>query len=53
MAMGITLVWVAYSIILFVYVFLVEGRRNRRRLMMRKEEEAFPYNVNGINGQQN
>jgi len=53
MAMGVTLVWVGYSIILFGYVFLVEGRRNRRRLMMRKEEEPFPYKVNGINGQQN
>jgi hypothetical protein len=30
MAMGFTSVWVAYSIILFGYVFLVEGRRSSR-----------------------
>jgi hypothetical protein len=53
MAMAFTLVWLAYSIILFGYVFLVEGRRNRRRLMMSKEEESFPYKVKGINGQEN
>jgi hypothetical protein len=41
MAMGIALVSVVYSIVLFGYVFLVEGRRNRRRLMMRKEEDRF------------
>jgi hypothetical protein len=52
-AISITLDWVAYSIILFGYVFLVEGRRNRRRLMLRKEEEPFPYKVKGINGQRN
>jgi hypothetical protein len=52
MAMGFTLVWVAYSISFFGYVFLVEGRRNRRRLMIGKEEEPFSYKVTGINGQQ-
>jgi hypothetical protein len=36
MAMGITLVWVVYSIILLGYVFLVEGRRNRNNLKMKK-----------------
>ena len=41
MAMGFTLVWVVYSIILLGYVFLVEGRRNRNKLKMKKEEDPF------------
>jgi hypothetical protein len=42
MALGITLVWVVYSILLLGYVFLIEGRRNRNKLMMRKEEGPNP-----------
>jgi hypothetical protein len=41
MAMGFTLVWAVYSILLFGYVFLVEGRRNRNKLKTRKEEDPF------------
>jgi len=44
MAMGITLVWVTYSIILIGYVFLVDGRRNRNKLKMKKEEDPFSLN---------
>jgi hypothetical protein len=36
MAMGITLVWFVYSIILLAYVFLIEGKRNRNKLKTRK-----------------
>ena len=41
MAMGFTLVWVVYSIILLAYVFLIEGRRNRNELKRGKEEGPF------------
>jgi hypothetical protein len=41
MAMGFTLVWVVYSIIVLAYVFLVEGRRNRNKLEMKREEDPF------------
>jgi uncharacterized membrane protein len=41
MAMSIALVWVVYSIILFAYVFLVEGKRNRYKLKMKREEDPF------------
>jgi hypothetical protein len=44
MAMGFTLVWFVYSIILFGYVFLVEGRRNRNKLKMKREEDPFSLN---------
>jgi hypothetical protein len=42
MALGFTLVWVVYSIILLVYVFLIEGKRNRDRLERRKGKDPFP-----------
>lgn len=42
MAMGFTLVWVVSSIILFAYVFLIEGKRNRDRLERRKGKDPFP-----------
>jgi hypothetical protein len=41
MALGFTLVWVVYAIILFAYVFLFEGRRNRNKLKTRKEGDPF------------
>ena len=38
MAMGFTFVWVICSIILLGYVFLLEGRRNRIKLIRRVVE---------------
>jgi hypothetical protein len=37
-----SLVWAVYSIILLGYVFLVEVRRNRNKLMTIEEEDPFP-----------
>ena len=42
MALGFTLVWAIYSLILLGYVFLVEGRRNRNKSNTIKEEDPFP-----------
>ena len=40
-AITFSAVWFIYSIILLGYVFLVEGRRNRNKLEMRKEKGPF------------
>jgi multimeric flavodoxin WrbA len=41
-AITFSLVWAIYSIILFGYVFLVKGRRDRNKLKTIKEEDPFP-----------
>lgn len=41
-AISFSSVWAIYSLILFGYVFLVEGRRNRDRPKIREEEDPFP-----------
>jgi len=41
-AISFSSVWAIYSLILFGYVFLVEGRRNRNRPKIREEEDPFP-----------
>jgi hypothetical protein len=41
-AISFSSVWAIYSIILFGYVFLVEGRRNRNKSKTIKEEDPFP-----------
>ena len=41
-AISFASVWAIYSLILFGYVFLVEGRRNRNRPKIREEEDPFP-----------
>jgi hypothetical protein len=41
MALGFTLVWAVYLIILLGYVFLVEGRQGRNKLKTRTEEDPF------------
>ncbi len=38
-------VWAIYLIILFGYVFLVEGRPYRNRLNRKKEEDPFPHHL--------
>jgi hypothetical protein len=41
MAMGFTLVWVIYSIILFAYVFLYEGRHRKKESKTGKKGATF------------
>jgi len=41
-AISFSSVWAIYSLILFGYVFLVEGRRNRNRSNPKKEVDPFP-----------
>jgi len=41
-AIFLSSVWVIYSLILLGYVFLVEGRRNRKGLNAKKEDDPFP-----------
>jgi hypothetical protein len=41
MALSFSLTWAIYSIILFGYVFLVEGRQGRNKLKTRTEEDPF------------
>jgi hypothetical protein len=44
-AISFSSVWIIYSLILFGYIFLVEGRRNRNRPNLQKEDSSLLYSM--------